>query len=141
MMKKKRGFTLIEMMITVAIVGILAAIAIPQYSEYVRRGKRTECKAAILRGSQQMEKFYSNNNRYPDTLAEANIRANSSESGGNAACTFALSGVTAPQPGGTSAKYTLTGTTAYNDKFCATMTLDELGVRDGTGTDKTRCWQ
>ena len=47
-----KGFTLIEVMIVVAIVGILAAIALPSYNEYIRRGHRAEARAALLQGAQ-----------------------------------------------------------------------------------------
>jgi type IV pilus assembly protein PilE len=59
-----RGFTLIELMITVAIVGILAAIAIPSYQNSVWKGKRGEAKAAILRTLQTEERWYTQNNTY-----------------------------------------------------------------------------
>ena len=68
-----RGFTLIELMITVAIVAILAAIAIPSYQDSVWKGKRGEAKAAILRTLQSEERWYTQNNTYlafpsPDSL-------------------------------------------------------------------------
>lgn len=58
------GFTLIELMITVAIVAILAAIAIPSYQDSVWKGKRGEAKAAILRTLQSEERWYTQNNQY-----------------------------------------------------------------------------
>lgn len=62
--KKQKGFTLIELMITVAILGILAAIAVPSYSNYVRKGKRAEARAALEELSQAMEKHRSVNFSY-----------------------------------------------------------------------------
>ena len=59
-----KGFTLIELMITVAIVGILAAIALPAYSQYIARGKRAEVRAEVLRGEGWLERFNTENNRY-----------------------------------------------------------------------------
>ncbi len=59
-----RGFTLIELMITVAILGILSAIAIPSYMQYVQNGKRADARAALLQASQYLQRFYAANDRY-----------------------------------------------------------------------------
>lgn len=64
-----RGFTLIELMITVAIVGILAAIAFPAYTAYIARGRRAEVRAEVLKAEGWMERFYSENNRYANNVA------------------------------------------------------------------------
>ena len=62
--KKDRGFTLIELMISVAVIGLLAAVAIPSYTDYVKRGKRAEARAEMLKTEGWLERFYSENNRY-----------------------------------------------------------------------------
>ena len=61
---KTKGFTLIELMIVVAIVGILAAIAYPSYTEYVRRTHRTEIAGVLMEQSQALERFYTKNGTY-----------------------------------------------------------------------------
>ena len=68
---KQSGFTLIEIMITVAIVGILAAVALPSYTSYVARGKRAEVRANMLEAAQFMERYYSTNFRYTATAGTA----------------------------------------------------------------------
>ena len=67
--RRRRGFTLIELMITVAIVGILAAVAYPSYLEQVAKGRRTEAKAILLQANQWMERFYAENYRYDQNTA------------------------------------------------------------------------
>jgi type IV pilus assembly protein PilE len=57
-MRQQRGFTLIEVMITVAIVAILASIALPSYQDYVRRGKIQEATSALLSMRTRLEQFY-----------------------------------------------------------------------------------
>ena len=153
MKKKSFGFTLIELMIAVAIVGILVAIAYPQYVEYVRKGKRAECRSALLLGAQKMEKFYSNNNQYPTTLVAASISNNSNESSPNptlalnagASCDIAIvpGSVTPPAAGGTAATFTLSATPRppYTDSFCTSMTLNETSLKGKFGSDPERCWR
>lgn len=63
-MLRNRGFTLIEVMVTVAIVAILAAIAIPSYAEYVLRGKITEAVSGLSGMRVKMEQFFQDNRSY-----------------------------------------------------------------------------
>lgn len=63
------GFTLIEVMIVVAVIGILSSIAYPSYTEYVLRGKITEATAALQGLQADMERFYQNNRTYKDAPA------------------------------------------------------------------------
>lgn len=63
-MKKHKGFTLIELMITILVVAILASIAIPSYREYVIRGNRTAAQAAMMEIATQQQQFFVANRAY-----------------------------------------------------------------------------
>ena len=141
MKTKTHGFTLMEIMIVVAILGILAAIAYPQYVEYIAKGRRAECRSALLLGAQKMEKFYSNNNLYPTTPAAANINVNSNDLPTGASCTINLTGVQAPIAGGTPAEFRLIATPNYVDRFCTSMRINELSTKVGFGPEPSRCWR
>ena len=129
-----KGFTLIEVMIVVAIIGILAAIAYPSYDEYVKRGNRTEGQAFLSDVAARQERYFSQNNAYITdvaNIAKLGVTANSP--------TGKYSIVLAGGGGG----YTLTANNQFSDAKCATLTLNALGVRDSSGSrsDKNDCWR
>lgn len=71
MKHQHQGFTLIELMIVVAIVGILSAIAYPSYAEYIRRGHRADARAGLLQAQQWLERAATAQGIYPTTLPAA----------------------------------------------------------------------
>jgi type IV pilus assembly protein PilE len=74
-LEKKAGFTLIEVMITVAIVGILAAVALPSYTDYVRRSKVPEATSALADMRMKMEQYFQDNRTYAGGCAVATTTA------------------------------------------------------------------
>ncbi|MCF7531958.1 type IV pilin protein [Pseudomonas petrae] len=124
---KTKGFTLIELMIVVAIVGILAAIAYPSYTEYVRRTHRTEIAGVLMEQSQVLERYFTKNGKY--TLATV--------TGSNAWYTVAV----VP----TATDFTLTATpipdSMMNGDKCGNFQITNTGVRrNSTGLSNKDCW-
>ena len=138
------GFTLIEAMITVAIIAILAAVAYPSYEEYVRRGQRAEARTTMLEAAQYMQRFYAANDRY-DTQRD-----------GRTAVALPSSLATSPSSGTKrydislravdSTSYTLQAVPAgsmVGDR-CGTYTLTSTsarGVTSGATATVAECWK
>jgi type IV pilus assembly protein PilE len=137
-----RGFTLAELMITVAIVAVLASIALPSFLEQVRATRRADAEGALLGLSNAMERVFTQNNTY----APGGIPA----LGGCASCIFAAQ---SPVDGGTArytlaitaanaTSYTLSATPTTSDPRCGVLTLTSTGVKGEGGTaDVDTCWR
>lgn len=131
-----QGFTLIEMMITVAIVAILAAVAYPSYTEYVKRSNRSEGQALLSDTAAAQERYYSQNNVYiTDNADIAKLNARTDSTTGKYSLTI--------DERDTDVGYLLIATPTFTDTDCGNLTLNDLGDRDITGTVKTRdeCWR
>ncbi len=142
--KRIGGFTLIEVMIVVVIVGILASIAYPSYQESVRKTQRAEAKAALMEGVQALERYYSINGRYttgataPLTLAA--VFPTTAPATGTARYNIAVQG--APTGNSFMLRATRAGTMAGDP--CGDYQVSHTGARTLNGMAASRtladCW-
>jgi type IV pilus assembly protein PilE len=152
--RKGRGFSIMELMIVVAIIGLLAGIAVPGYQEYVRKGKRSEGKAALLAAASRLERFYTANSCYPSSAA--NCGTISSMAGLTTAT--GIQAYSGDDPGKASYDITVTFNSQdfivtarprapFRDPVCGNLTLSNAGrkwTQSNGSTDDTSvpsgCW-
>jgi type IV pilus assembly protein PilE len=137
-----RGVTLLELMVVVAIIGVLAAIAVPTYMGYTTRTYRASARACMSEAAQFMERFYTTNLTYEGADALLNLGCEL-ESGMPAHYTITAGAPEGPAPGQRTFTVVATpvGVQATRDTACGTLTLNEVGARTATGTDGVAgCW-
>ncbi|HEX5484821.1 MAG TPA: type IV pilin protein [Limnobacter sp.] len=116
---KVSGFTLIEMVITMAILAIIATLAFPAYSDYVMRSRRSEAQGLMMELAQYMEQQHLSNGRYTNSNNTApNLPFTQSPKTGVARYTIKLTDITANS-------YTLTASSS--DDPCSPMSIDQSG--------------
>lgn len=131
--RQQSGFTLIELMIVVAVVGILSAVAYPSYTEYVRKGHRAEARAGLLQAAQWLERAATATGVYPDDIPTSL----QSVPGGRYTISAESDGAT----------FTLTAEPqgAQTGDKCGKYTLTHTGARGntdmGTGITSAECWR
>lgn len=128
-MNRQRGFSLTELMITVAIIGILVAIAYPSYSSHMRKTRRNMAQACLLENAQVLERIYT-----------ANLSYEEAEDPSCSDDVLAFYDVALASPP-TNLTFTLTATPkgAQVKDECGKLTLNEKGQRTSEG-DASRCW-
>jgi type IV pilus assembly protein PilE len=141
---RPQGFTLMELVVTMLIVAILAAFAIPAYTAFLVRGKRAEAKVALLQAAQYMERNYTQAGSYnidaatgaaltvlPPSLARA-------PAAGAGAANYNLTVASAAQ------SFLLSATPVFADPECGVLTLDNTGlqgVAPAATLPAAECWR
>ena len=139
MREQMKGFTLIEILIVVAILGVLAAIALPAYENSVIRSNRAEAKTELLIVAADQERFFSSNNSYSTDatpLITTDGTTRTTENG------FYQITVAAGGTGAIATSFVATATPQgrQTEDVCTTLTLSGTGARGATGSTVDECW-
>ncbi|MFT5084288.1 MAG: type IV pilus assembly protein PilE [Lentisphaeria bacterium] len=140
MNKKKQGFTLVELMITVAIIAIIAAVALPAYNNTVKKSRRSDGTGALSEAASMQERIYSESQSYVDNSGLSRLVVNgdgvSSREGYYTLAVTNSCSASAPFD-----CYTITASAVGSqaaDTDCATFTINHLGQK--TSSPNTSCW-
>lgn len=135
------GFSLIEVMIAVVIVGILLAVALPSYQGSLQKGRRSDAMSSLLDAANRQQQFLLDQGRYTINMTELGYAANPwiTEEGHYSVAAAACTG------GAIANCFQLTatplaGSPQADDARCTSFTLDSFGRRTATGTMAAECW-
>jgi type IV pilus assembly protein PilE len=142
-MHHQKGFTLIELMIVVAIVGILAAVAYPAYRDSVMKSHRADVKAELLRMATAQEKFFSRNGRYARVKGDLGYPPSAPQNTLNFNEHYNIVITNSPAAAaGNAVTYTLTANAKAGqlDDKCDGLSINSIGAKGVTEGDNKTCW-
>lgn len=137
-MKKRAGFTLIELMVAVAVIGILAAIAFPSYQDYIRRSKRAAAKAVLSDLANRQQAYLNDKRAYAGSLS-ALVPSFSAPSEIGSDYQFAVTADNTASPPTFSVTATPISSTMLADK-CGTSASIPLALSQAGGRTPAGCW-
>lgn len=125
--QRLKGFTLIEIMIVIGIMGIIAAIAIPSYTNSVQNARRADCVAVLEETRQKMERYYARNFKYDGVVAGQDYPAKAPKTGDEIYCSIEVSHNAEGEP----PSYTITATPEglHEDDKCGELKIEHTGKR------------
>jgi len=141
-MPSSRGFTLVELMVTIVVAAILAAIAIPGYTNQIRKSRRTEARNAVLDAAAREERFFATRNLYTQTATDLGYASFPATVGSSyytlnvqcndRTCTTGFTVTASLIPTGPQSK----------DTACTAFTVNQTGLQTATGSSNasTTCW-
>ncbi|MGO9515172.1 MAG: type IV pilin protein [Steroidobacteraceae bacterium] len=141
------GYTLIEILVALAIVAILASVAVAAYTSEVQKSRRTDARSALLDLAGREEKLFSTTNAYSATPSDLGYAPVGTPFPITVGSGYYQVSVAAPDPNQAagSPTYSITATaigTQANDSQCLTLSVNQLGAQTSTGTGTaSTCWQ
>ena len=135
----QRGFTLMELMVVVAIVGILVGIAVPTYQDSVRKSRRGQAKADLAEAAQAMERYYTMQNTYVGANLAA-IGAPTQSPKGSDTVHYAISLNGAPTASAFSLQAVPSTSTGQSKDKCGTLGITNTGAKTPNDASHKECW-
>jgi len=136
---RMRGFTLMELMIVVVIIGVIAAIAYPNYQESVRKSRRADAKTTLSDLAAREEQHFNDNKTYTSSAATLGVTLNGTTTQQGF---YNITIASCPPPGTLASCYVITATATglqASDTKCATLTYTSSGSRGSTPAGGS-CW-
>ncbi len=137
MMKKSKGFTLMELIVVVAIIAVIGAIAYPNYNSYMKKTRRADAKVGLAKVADRQERYYIQNNRYTITASDLGLGGGTTyiTDEGYYEIEITSAGVTSGWTATADAQGVQAGDNDTSAGDCTTMTLDSTGLRTPAA-----CW-